>query len=560
MSPDGARLGRYRLIERIAAGGMAEVYLANMTVGPGLEKTVVVKTILPQYSSEADLGRMLLDEARIGFELRHQNIAQVLDVGREDDTLFIAIEHVEGLDMARAERLARAAGEPIDPLLCTYIAVEVLRALDYAHRRTGRDGRPLNIIHRDISPHNILLSPEGEVKLTDFGIARARDRLVQTATGGTKGKLAYMAPEQARGEAIDQRVDLFGLAATLYEALCGEPPFAGDSSLEVLEAARRGVIIPLAERHAALATGEPRLDGVLCAVIDQALAVRPDDRPVSATAMRAPLEELLAGHAGIERALADWVTRLLEASRRQADHNQRFARAILGAGTDSSLAVGTPTKPTVESRSPAAAPSPPPAAPSGEPVPAPATAAATDVVRPGTVVVERSRATMIAVVLVALGALAALAIVKLTGGDGEAEHERPPAAVATVPATTPSADAAPAATAALPADAAPAVATAPAADAAPAVATAPKRRPTASHKKPRPKPAAKTGAVTITAWPWAEVRIDGKRYGNTPARRLQISAGKHHLELSNPETGQSLTTTIEVVAGQHETYPFQLPK
>jgi len=572
MQPGCAMLGRYRLVERLAAGGMAEVYLARMSGDEGLEKTVVVKTILPQYTSDESLRKMMLDEARIGFELRHQNIAQVLDVGREQDTLFIAIEHIEGLDLARCEQLARRAGVEVDPLLVTYIAVQVLRALDYAHRRKNRDGQPLGIVHRDLSPHNILLSDEGEVKLTDFGIARARDRLAQTTTGGTKGKLAYMAPEQARGGEVDHRADLFGLAATMYEALCGEPPFTGSSSIDVLDRARLGEVQPLGARRA-------DLDPVLVGVVDAALSADPEARPESAAAMRTPLEELLHGHAAPEQALAELVRRLRRVGESQEQRNQRFARAILGQGTDNgSLAAGTPTKPTVPSSGSHIPGVPPPVtAQPSEPVPSAALAGGgvpalgqmplegTAPLQPGTVVVRRSRATLIAAVLVALGACIAFVVMKLTSAPGEDERTPEVAALAAPDAAPPPAPAPPPAATAPP-DAAPGPAELqpPVDAAARAVAN---RRPKRPHgaKKPRPErdtpPAAevKYGTVTINSVPWARVYVDGTYRGNTPLANLRLRAGRHELRLQNPQLDRVQKRTIEVRAGEHEQLGIELP-
>jgi len=551
MQPGSAMLGRYRLVERLAAGGMAEVYLARMAGDGGLEKTVVVKTILPQYTGDESLRKMMLDEARIGFELRHQNIAQVLDVGREQDTLFIAIEHIEGMDLARCQQFARRSGTGVDPLLVTYIAFQVLRALDYAHRRKTSDGQPLGIVHRDLSPHNILLSEEGEVKLTDFGIARARDRLAQTTAGGTKGKLAYMAPEQARGETVDLRADLFGLAATMYEALCGEPPFTGDSSIEVLDRARMGHVQPLAVRC-------PDLDPMLAGIVDRALSADREGRPESAAAMREPLEELLRGHASPEQALAELVKRMRRVGESQEKRNQRFAQAILGQGTDaSSLAAGTPTSPTVESHALQPPGVPPPVGPQpSEPVQA---AAQTVPARPGTVVVRRSRATFIAAVLVALGAGVAFAVMKLAASDTSDEAGRGLASAS-------AADAAPTTAVAAPpagnADAAPVRPLAVRPEDAGARALEPKPPEARKPRKPRPdrspKPEVKYGSVTINSVPWARVIVDGTYRGNTPVKDLRLRAGRHELRLENPKLERVKKQTITVRAGEHDKLGFEL--
>jgi len=508
MQQESAKLGRYRLVERLAAGGMAEVYLARMQSDGGLEKTVVVKTILPEHSGNEEMRRMMMDEARIGFALRHQNIAQILDVGRQGDTLYVAIEHIDGMDLARLQRACERAEIDIDPLLVAYIGVEVLRALDYAHRRRNDAGQELHIIHRDISPHNVLLSIEGEVKLTDFGIARVRDRLSRTTTGGTKGKLAYMAPEQAQGGEIDVRADLFGVAATLYELLCGVPPFDGASDLEMLRAVERGTVRPLSERL-------PDLDPLLAGIVDSALRSDPNDRPSSAAQMRRPLEELLRGHAVSAEPLAELVRAACAAARELATQDAAFQRAILGAGTDTSSAAlatasGTPTESTI-----AASP-------------------------PADVVGKTPRRSWLPFALGAAVAVAAIAAVLATRGTDEARDSAEPS-TATASAAAP------------PLDAATPLAAPPETERAPAEATEPKQ----PRKRHKPKAAA-TGTLTITSLPWTRVTIDGQYEGDTPLKNKRLRVGKHRVELSNPETGQRATRTISIKKGENTTLRLKL--
>jgi len=526
MQQESAKLGRYRLVQRLAAGGMAEVYLARMQSDGGLEKTVVVKTILPELTGNEQLRVMMLDEARIGFALRHQNIAQVLDVGRQGDTIYVAIEYIDGLDLARMLRACDRADLEIDPMLVAYIGVEVLRALDYAHRRRNDAGEELHIVHRDVSPHNVLVSVEGEVKLTDFGIARARDRLSRTTTAGTKGKLAYMPPEQARGEEIDHRADLFGVGATLYELLCGSPPFEGRSELEVLRALERGEIRPLAER-------KPDLDPLLVGVVEAALQPDPQQRPASAAEMRRPLEELLRGHAVSADTLAELVRSAREAARQAADRDAAFHRALLGAGTDTGsiagagIAAGTPTAATL------------PAARAG--------AAGTAVVGP------RASRLPWAVAAVAVIAAAAVAVVVAMRGGGEKAADNT-AAVAAVAADAAvgdgdgNGDGNGVAIAAIDAGV-PVV-----------IEQPPKPPPRRAKAKPKPKrkETAAAGTISITSLPWARVTIDGKYVGNTPLQRKSLPAGEHEVRLSNPETGQSAKRTVKIVGGEHSTLRLKL--
>ncbi|MCE9667551.1 protein kinase [Myxococcus stipitatus] len=230
--PEGLYFGKYKLLERIATGGMAEIYRARMTAAAGVTKPVVIKKILPGYEDQSAFVSMFVNEARIAVELSHGNIAQVFDFGEVDGQYFIAMEWVDGHPLSRVLRRAREKGLYTLPQpLALLVMVEVLKGLAYAHTRLDDRGRPLRIIHRDVSPQNVLLSYEGQVKLVDFGIARAR-----LASGAepdetdAKGKYAYFAPEQARGRELDARTDIFAAGTVLYEALCGRLPFEGSVS------------------------------------------------------------------------------------------------------------------------------------------------------------------------------------------------------------------------------------------------------------------------------------------------------------------------------------------
>jgi serine/threonine-protein kinase len=198
---------------------MAEVHLA-WRLGPGgFERKVALKRPLPQLADDEVAVGMFLDEARIAAQLSHANIVQVYEVDRVDQTVFMALEYVDGPSLREVLKRARGKGEPVPPAIAVRIAMEVLSALDHAHRCRDASGRALELIHRDVNPNNVLLTQDGRVKLTDFGIARAATRIASTQTGIVKGTLPYMAPEQARGEPLDVRADLFPVAAMLYELL-----------------------------------------------------------------------------------------------------------------------------------------------------------------------------------------------------------------------------------------------------------------------------------------------------------------------------------------------------
>ncbi len=224
---------RYRLIRTIASGGMAHVYEAVAQGDAGFERRVALKRILPELAHLEGLKRMFLDEARIASHLHHGNIVQVLDYGSVDDTEFIAMEYVDGVDADRAVSQSRQQGVALPDVLALHIASEVAHALAYAHAREDHDGRPLAIVHRDVSPHNLLLSWDGDVKLADFGIAKAATRLEKTSTGIVKGKLSYMAPEQAKGAAVGPSADIYALGATVHALITGAPPEADEEPPEM---------------------------------------------------------------------------------------------------------------------------------------------------------------------------------------------------------------------------------------------------------------------------------------------------------------------------------------
>ncbi|QSQ13672.1 serine/threonine-protein kinase [Myxococcus landrumensis] len=230
--PEGLDFGRYTLLERIATGGMAEIFRARMTAMAGVTKPVVIKKILPGFADKSAFVSMFVNEARIAAGLSHGNIAQVFDFGEVAGQYFIAMEWVDGHPLSRVLRRAREKGHYTLPQpLALLMTAEVLKGLAYAHTRLDDRGRPLHIIHRDVSPQNVLLSFEGQVKLVDFGIARARlaGGLMSDEPDGM-GKYAYFAPEQARGRELDARADIFAAGTLLYETLCGRRPFEGDAA------------------------------------------------------------------------------------------------------------------------------------------------------------------------------------------------------------------------------------------------------------------------------------------------------------------------------------------
>lgn len=263
-------LGRYRLVHRLGHGGMGEVYLARAEGTGGWHKDVVIKRILPHLVDDPDLRTRFLDEGRIAARLSHAHVVQVFDVGEEGRTLYLAMEAVDGWDLRTVLRICRD-GVPLPDRLALAVASAIAAALAHAHSRTDPDGRPLEIVHRDVSPANILLSREGEVKLTDFGIAAATSRAEKTLTGELKGKVAYMAPEQARGAPVDARADIYALGLVLFEMLTGQRALGHGSEMEVLDRARAG-------RRPALETLRPDLPSAVVEVVERALQTEAPDR------------------------------------------------------------------------------------------------------------------------------------------------------------------------------------------------------------------------------------------------------------------------------------------
>jgi serine/threonine protein kinase/CheY-like chemotaxis protein len=295
------RLGDYTLGERIAVGGMAEVFLATRA---GDAAPVVIKRILPQLMRSPDAVAMFLDEGRLGGMLEHESIVRVLEVGEAPSgESFIALEFVDGPDLAQLLRDSKETDSPLPRPLVVWIAREAARALHAAHQaRHAETGDKLRLVHRDVSPHNVLVSRDGKVKLTDFGVAKSEAQLNRTATGVLKGKVAYMSPEQVRGEAVDARTDVFALGVTLYEALVGRRPFGGKSEVEIIQAILQGTFTSPGE-------ADRSIDLILEDIVTRMLAPKVEDRVPSADHVQRALDGWLATRGGDvgERALAGWM-------------------------------------------------------------------------------------------------------------------------------------------------------------------------------------------------------------------------------------------------------------
>jgi serine/threonine protein kinase len=299
--------GRYHIARKIADGGMAEIFLGTQHGMEGFERPVVLKRILAALVADPQFRNMLIDEAHVAMGLGHSNIVQVLDLGHVRGRYFLVLELVDGWDLSQILARATAANFAIPPEIQLYIAAEVCRALAYAHART-RDGQPLAIVHRDVSPQNVLLSEQGEVKLTDFGIAKAMGRRERTNQGVIKGKLAFMSPEQASGSILDNRSDLFSLGTILYLFFTGRRPFEAPTDLESIMLVREC-------RFAAPEEVKPSLDPAMAKIIRRALERLPSRRYQNADEMLVDIENVQrtvyrpAGQTELKRWLADLQTR-----------------------------------------------------------------------------------------------------------------------------------------------------------------------------------------------------------------------------------------------------------
>jgi serine/threonine protein kinase len=242
--PPGTRLGRYEIVQRLALGGMAEIYLARMSGLAGFSKHVVLKRILPSHARDAEFVRMFFNEARYAATLDHPNIAHVYDLGEEQGLHYFTMEYLHGEDCRTMLRdlAQRSIHLPLEHALT--IVVGAATGCHFAHELTGDDGKPLGLIHRDVSPSNVVVTYAGAVKLVDFGIAKATNLEDVTAVGVTKGKLAYMAPEQCRGEPLDRRVDVYALGVLLYELATQRRAFAGQNDAQVMWAVITGEVPP----------------------------------------------------------------------------------------------------------------------------------------------------------------------------------------------------------------------------------------------------------------------------------------------------------------------------
>ena len=353
---DGVKFGQYVLVEKIATGGMAEVWKARMRGVEGFQKIVAIKKILPHLSDNQDFIEMFVDEAKLAAQLNHNNIIHIYDLGKIQSSYYIAMEYIDGWDLKTILRRGEDRGHPMSVELALFIASKLASALDYAHRKKDFEEKEMGLVHRDVSPQNVLVSQEGDIKLCDFGIAKAASKASHTQAGALKGKLQYMSPEQAWGRTIDRRSDIFALATVLFEMLTNRKLFTGDNELSILEQVREARVQP-----PSLSNDEvtPEIDKVVL----KALQKDPTNRYQTAGEMARDLDAIL------------YSFKPTPTSADLAIYMHRLSTAEPEAFDAAATVIDTPLPAVPTPPPPAPKPAPAPAAPAFTPAAAPTMAA-----------------------------------------------------------------------------------------------------------------------------------------------------------------------------------------
>ena len=536
-------LGKYKLVKLIASGGMAEVYLAKQAGAAGFEKLVCLKRILPHLARDKQFVDMFLNEARLAAQLDHPNIVSIFDLGETNGNYFIAMEFIDGPNLRSVARRAAELNEQLPIPEVLKIISMASSGLQYAHDLADQQGNPLGLVHRDISPDNILVHRNGAAKVVDFGIAKAANSSAQTRTGTLKGKVAYMPPEQLRGEQLDRRTDVFALGVVLYELLAGKRPWEGSSEVALIGKIMTEEPQPLGELR-------PDAPEELLVIVDRALSKDRSRRYQSCHEMQGDLEQLLVqmGQTITPGRVADFIKAY---SPESAPAPTEATDAALGAVEEESFA-GTGVAPQL----------------------IPAQAGAQEEHEAGTMMLDampppqKSRGL--------LYGIAAFAFIAMIGGGvgflflkghGDDDQSGPVAVErATVVETQKPA---------LPPPPPPVVET-------PRVIE--ETRPPETRQETRPRPAPRKVAVveaapapivivkeapkpppppppTVTAKgelvllirPWAKVEVDGHEIGVTPfADPLMLPAGDHAVRLLNPDLGKDITRIVHITPSGRE--------
>jgi serine/threonine-protein kinase len=519
--PAPTQIGRYRIVARLGGGGMADVYLGVASGLVGFTKLSVIKVIKPAIATEPEHVSLFLDEARLAAKLNHPNVVQTNEVGEDGGTYYLVMEYLEGQTLRRVLRpeVAGRRGESLPALLRALC--DVLAGLHYAHELRDFDGRPLGIVHRDVSPHNVFVTYDGAIKLVDFGIAKAAGAIHLTGAGVLRGKFAYMAPEQARGERVDRRADVYSAGVILWEMLARRRMWSGEHELTILRRLTSGAL-PSLHEHAPDAPPE------LVAACERALSLDPADRFATAQHLRAAIEAFLAVRgwhvtasdvgALVSRQFADeraafqrrleeaFAAGVIQTVAQPSLSSLRVEASPSGAPSNPGLASGSPSNRGPAARRPSSRPPPGPASPpEGAPVPDVAPPAASAIAPLGVSVPpgERARATALA------WAAPFVAGVLVAGSSLHLWRNEPAAAT---PAPTP------------------ALLTASAAAPAPAPPTAEAAGAAGDARAGAAVDAAPVELrVSKTSPPGATLYLDGRRLGGAPFRATFPRGGRHEL-------------------------------
>jgi serine/threonine-protein kinase len=506
MSSPGRRIGRYVLKGRLAAGGMAEVWLARQEGLEEFRKDLVVKTILPHLANDPAFIRMFLDEARFAALLDHPNVVQVFELGKSGDCPFLVMEYVRGQSLRAILRRCAEVGHLMPLNVVARIAADACAGLHHAHTLSDASGKPLGLVHRDVSPDNLLLAYTGVTKVVDFGIAKASTTARLTQTGTLRGKFPYMAPEQFSGGAIDRRVDVYAVGVVLYELACGRFPFRSGSDAELMHSILND---PLPK----VVRGTRPVPDEFVRIIHTAMAKNPEHRYPDAEAMHAALEQFLESNPTSTTDVAAAVKHLFPPESRETT-------------------LVLPTESV----------SPPTAQLTGAALPARRAKVAK-------MVAAGALAVMVAVLGVWLGARTEevppatpeQVAVTVTPPEQPAEAVRPAGEIVPSPSPDPPIGGT-TSVAAIPEDEKP--------------VTPPRVKPQRIRERSKgrerkiSKPPTGPGKILVHVHPWAEVILDNRAMGVTPLRAFPASPGRHKLKLVNPELNESRSIDVVVESGK----------
>ncbi|MBP9112069.1 MAG: serine/threonine protein kinase, partial [Polyangiaceae bacterium] len=552
-SKSNEMFGKYHLFASLGRGGMADVYLAVARGALGAHKIAVVKKLRSNLSSDAGFRQMFVDEARLATRLNHPNVVHTYEVGEENGDYCIAMEYLEGQPFNRVIRETIRRGKPFDQRMVSRIIVDALAGLQYAHELADYDGTALQIVHRDVSPHNIFVTYAGLVKIVDFGIAKAASNSTETEVGILKGKVAYMSPEQAVGGAVDHRSDLFSMGIVLWEALAQKRLFGGETAAATLHRL-------VNERIPPVSLVRTDVDPELEAIVAKSLEKNPAHRFQSAREMREALERFLTSVGNVRtEGVGDFITSMFGETRSTVQGKiQRYMQQINVASNTAELAAlnraaiqgvdgrlsssGLLTLGTNGSGS-------------GSGV-IPNYGMGATLPPRNDIEKETRKNRMLVMVLVAtLFALASVSVMLFV--ISRSKVETPVTSTDTPPRAAPSSDHEPALDASV-AIVEPTITAGAKIDAASAptglthVAASPghgTKRPV-TNPTVTPVEAVDPGYFTVTTLPWTSVSIDGKKVGDVPVRRVALAPGSHTVVFENPEKGIKQTIRVEIKSGE----------